>query len=86
MTNLKHNNEGQSSSEDMPVLEGEFIGFGTPRRTSVVSVPKIHKNRVKIPNILYLPKLQNDNFSVPINMLNGGDGMVKAKRKDSYNF
>ena len=46
MTNLKHNNEGQSSSEDMPVLEGEFIGFGTPRRTSVVSVPKIHKNRV----------------------------------------
>ena len=45
VANLKHDDEGQSSSEDMPVLEGELIGFGTPRRASVVSVPKIHKNK-----------------------------------------
>ena len=56
-----------------------------------VSVPKIHKNkeleehrsRCEGPKHSLFAKTSNDSFSVSINMLSGGDGMVKAKRKDS---
>lgn len=38
---LKHDDEGQPGSQDVPVLEGELVGFGAPRGPSVVSVPAV---------------------------------------------
>jgi len=36
---LKDDDEGQPGSQDVPELQGEFVGLWAPGRRSVVSVP-----------------------------------------------
>lgn len=41
LTDLKDDDEGQSGSQDVPELQGEFVRHCTPGRCSVVSVPAV---------------------------------------------
>ena len=41
LTDLKDDDEGQSGSQDVPELQGEFIRHWAPGRCSVVSVPAV---------------------------------------------
>lgn len=40
-TDLKDDDEGQPGSQDVPELQGEFVGHAAPRWGSVVSVPAV---------------------------------------------